>query len=61
MKLIWSLFDGSGLAGHELARQGHKVMCFNFDGADHGDYAKYNARVEHPNIEYVNVFIDEKF
>ena len=61
MKLIWSLFDGSGLAGHELAKQGHKVMCFNFDVADHGDYAKYNARVEHPNIEYVNVFIDEKF
>lgn len=61
MKLIWSLFDGSGLAGHELAKQGHKVMCFNFDGADHGDYAKYNARVEHQNIEYVNVFIDEKF
>ncbi|QAX92010.1 site specific DNA methylase [Shigella phage vB_SsoS_008] len=59
MKLIWSLFDGSGLAGHELAKQGHKVMCFNFDGLV--NYAKYNARVEHPNIEYVNVFIDAAF
>ncbi|ATN94145.1 DNA methyltransferase [Shigella phage vB_SflS-ISF001] len=61
MKLIWSLYDGSGLANLELAKQGHKVMCFNWDGADHGVYAKYNARVERHNIEYVNVFINEKF
>lgn len=60
-KVIWSLFDGSGLAGEEAANMGHKVICFNFDGGDHGDYAKFNARVMHDNIDYINVFIDSKF
>ncbi|QGF21265.1 DNA methyltransferase [Citrobacter phage HCF1] len=34
-------------------------ICFNYDDADHGDYSK--VRVTHPNIEYVNVWIDGKF
>lgn len=57
--LIFSMFDGSGYAAYEWAKRGHKVKCFNFDDADHGDYA--SVRINHPKIEYVNVWIDEQF
>lgn len=57
----WSLFDGSGIACYEAAKAGHKVVCFNYDDADHGDYSKYDAKMRHPNITYVNAFIDDKW
>lgn len=57
--LIFSLFSGSGYDALPWAERGHKVICFNYDDADHGDYSK--VRVTHPNIEYVNVWIDGKF
>lgn len=57
--LIFSMFDGSGYAAYEWAKRGHKVKCFNFDDADHGDYA--SVRINHPNIEYVNVWIGLSF
>lgn len=56
---IFSLFDGSGYAALPWAERGHKVICFNYDDADHGDY--HSVRVSHPNIEYVNVWIDSDF
>ena len=58
-KEVWSLFDGSGIMVQPWAEAGYKCKCFNFDDADHGDYASY--RIKHPNIEYVNVFIDSRF
>ncbi|QOC55467.1 hypothetical protein JEP8_039 [Escherichia phage JEP8] len=57
-KLIFCNFDGSGIMGLEWAKAGHKVVCFNADDADHGTYKKYNTRFEHPNITYVNTWID---
>lgn len=57
--LIFSLFSGSGYDALPWAERGHKVICFNYDDADHGDY--HSVRIEHPNIEYVNVWIDERF
>lgn len=60
-KVIWSMFDGSGIAVKDWAENGHKCYCFNFDGADHGDYKNLNARIEHENITYVNSWIDDSF
>lgn len=57
-KVVWSLFDGSGFMGYEYAKNGWKVFCFNADTADHG---QYELRREHPNIQYVNCWIDDKF
>lgn len=57
--LVFSMFDGSGYAALPWAERGHKVICFNYDDADHGDY--HSVRVSHPNIEYVNVWIDSDF
>lgn len=57
--LIFSLFDGSGYAALPWAERGHKVLCFNFDGADHGDYQ--SVRVTHPNIVYLNEWIGLSF
>lgn len=57
-KVIWSLFDGSGFMGYDWALAGHRVFCFNADTADHG---QYELRREHPNITYVNCWIDDAF
>lgn len=59
--IVWSLFDGSGLMAQPWAEAGHTCYCFNYDGADHGDYARLGAKVEHENIHYKNVWIDNKF
>lgn len=59
--IVWSLFDGSGLMAQPWAEAGHTCYCFNYDGADHGDYARLGARVEHENIHYINAWIDNKF
>lgn len=57
-KVVWSLFDGSGFMGHEYAKAGYTVYCFNADTADHGEY---KFKVQHPNIHYVNAWIDGTF
>lgn len=57
--LVFSMFDGSGYAALPWAENGHKVICFNYDGADHGQYG--GVRMEHENIKYVNAWIDESF
>lgn len=57
--IVWCLFDGSGAAGFPWAEAGHEVVCFNADGADHGSYAE--VRAIHPNISYVNQWIDAEF
>lgn len=54
--LIFSMFDGSGFAALPWAEAGHKVICFNADEGDHGDYQ--SVRVTHENITYVNAWID---
>lgn len=59
--IVWSLFDGSGLMAQPWAEAGHTCYCFNYDGADHGDYARLGAKVEHENIRYINAWIDTKF
>lgn len=59
--IVWSLFDGSGLMAQPWAEAGHTCYCFNYDGADHGDYARLGAKVEHENIHYINTWIDNKF
>ena len=58
---VWSLFDGSGLMAQPWAEAGHTCYCFNYDGADHGDYARLGAKVEHENTHYINEWIDNKF
>ncbi|UZZ63971.1 hypothetical protein A71_165 [Escherichia phage A7_1] len=55
-KIIWSLFSGSGIDVLPWAKAGHKCYCFNYDDADHGDYE--GVKEIHPNITYVNAFID---
>lgn len=57
--IIWSLFDGSGIAAQPWAERGCTVYCFNADTADHGGYEA--VRVKNPNIHYVNAWIDENF
>ena len=59
--IVWSLFDGSGLMAQPWAEAGHTCYCFNYDGADHGDYAQLGAKVEHENIHYINAWINNKF
>lgn len=56
--VIWSLFDGSGIMGLDWAKAGHTVFCFNADTADHGEY---EIKMQHPNLHYVNHWIDEAF
>lgn len=58
MATIWSLFDGSGIALLPWAETGHTCYAFNSDGADHGPYSDMVCRVNHPNITYVNAWID---
>lgn len=55
-KVVWSLFCGSGLDVLPWAKAGNPCFCFNYDEADHGDYQEVKAL--HPNITYVNTFID---
>lgn len=57
--VIWSLYDGSGYVVKDWADAGYKCYCFNYDGANHGDYD--GVKIIHPNIEYVNVWIDSHF
>lgn len=57
--VVWSLYDGSGYAVKDWAEAGYKCYCFNYDGANHGDYE--GVKIIHPNIEYVNVWIDSHF
>lgn len=57
-KIVYSLFDGSGFMGYEWALSGCKVFCFNYSGADHGEYI---YRKTHPNIIHVDCWIDETF
>lgn len=61
MAVVWSMFDGSGLGLLEWAKAGHTCLAFNYDDADHGDYCELSARIEHPNIRYINVWIDWYF
>lgn len=56
--VVWSLFDGSGLMVEPWAKAGYQCFCFNSDGGNHG---KYEAKVIHPNIHYVDVWIDAGF
>lgn len=58
-RVIWSLFDGSGLMVKPWADAGHKCYCFNYEDANHGSYEP--IRVKHENITYINVWIDGFF
>lgn len=56
-RVVWSLFDGSGIMGLPWAEAGCDVYCFNADDADHGAYESVKAN--HPKINYVNMWIDK--
>lgn len=56
--IVYSLFDGSGIAGLDYAKAGHTVYCFNADEGNHGEYF---VKMEHPNLHYVNMWIDTDF
>ncbi|WP_449261977.1 DNA cytosine methyltransferase [Escherichia coli] len=58
-RVAYSMYDGSGYGVKDWADAGYKCYCFNYDGADHGDYE--GVRIIHSNIEYVNVWIDSSF
>lgn len=60
-KVVWFLFDGSGIGGLPWAEDGYTVYCFNADEGDHGSYSKFGCRVEHHNIHYVNVWINDEW
>ena len=57
-KVIFCLFDGSGIAGLPWAENGHTVYCFNADSGNHGEY---HIKMKHENIHYVNMWIDNDF
>lgn len=57
-KIVWSLFDGSGIMGLPWAKEGHSVFCFN---ADEGNHGEYNIKMQHKNLHYINVWIDDNF
>ena len=57
--VVWSLFDGSGGAVIDWAKAGYLCLCFNAEGADHGSYAE--VITDHPNIHYVDYWIDPWF
>lgn len=57
-RVVWSLFDGSGIMGLPWAHSGCEVYCFNADGGNHG---KYIVKMDHPNIHYVDMWIDSDF
>ena len=54
MKIVWSLFDGSGIMGLPWAIHGYQVYCFNADSGNHGEY---KIKMQHPNLHYVNQWI----
>lgn len=58
MKIAWSLFDGSGIMGLPWAKAGYQVYCFNADSGNHGEY---KIKMQHPNLHYVNQWIDPQF
>lgn len=58
-KVIYSLFDGSGYMVKPWADAGYKCYCFNSTEGDHGGYEQ--VRIEHPNITYVECWIDTGF
>lgn len=57
-RVIWSLFDGSGIMGLPWAEAGCDVYCFNADSGNHGEYA---VKMNHHNIRYIDVWIDKDF
>lgn len=57
-KVMWSMYDGSGIMALEYAKAGFECYCFNADEANHGEY---EIKMKHPNIHYVNIWIDEMF
>lgn len=57
--IVYSLYDGSGLMVKDWAEAGCMCYCFNADDADHSEYGHY--RVQHPNIQYKNLWIDTDF
>lgn len=56
--IIFSLFDGSGYMALKYAEAGHTVFLFN---ADEGDHGEYSCKVQHPNMHYVNQWIEPGF
>lgn len=58
-KVIYSLFDGSGYMLRDWAEAGHQCFAFNSTSGDHGGYEP--VRIEHPNITYVECWIDPGF
>ncbi|WNO29967.1 DNA cytosine methyltransferase [Enterobacter phage SDFMU_EhYP] len=58
-RVIWSMFDGSGIMVKPWADAGYECYCFNYDGANHGSYEP--LRVKHENIYYINCWIDDNF
>ena len=58
-KIVYSLFDGSGIMVRDWADAGCKCYCFNADSADHKGYSQY--RIVHENITYVNLWIGLDF
>ena len=36
MKIVWSLFDGSGIMGLPWAKAGYQAYYFNADSGNHG-------------------------
>ncbi|QXG07633.1 putative DNA methylase [Erwinia phage Snitter] len=57
-KVIFSLFDGSGIMGLKYAENGYQVYCFN---ADEGNHGEYSIKMQHENLHYVNIWIDNDF
>ncbi|UGO53138.1 putative C-5 cytosine DNA methylase [Klebsiella phage vB_KaeD_HazelMika] len=57
-KVVWSLFDGSGIMGLPWATAGYQVYCFNADSGNHGEY---EVKMKHENLHYVNMWIDKDF
>lgn len=58
MKSVWCLFDGSGIMGLPWAEAGYQVFCFNSSEGDHGEYG---IKMSHPNLQYVDCWIDDTF
>lgn len=57
-KVVYSLFDGSGLMVLPWAEAGYQCFCFNAESGDHG---AYENRARHPLITYVDCWIDKNF
>lgn len=58
MKVVWSLFDGSGIMGLPWAEAGYQVYCFNADKGNHGEY---KIKASHLNLHYIDQWIDPQF